>query len=80
MATASSSAVSDAHPRPPEIATAAEGCPAAADAAAAKDGGGGGGGGGGNKSKKRVRLFILDMSTRTSDRILEPQREREGRI
>jgi hypothetical protein len=38
------------------------------------------GGSGGNKSKKRARLFELDMSTTMSDRILEPQREREGRI
>ena len=39
-----------------------------------------GNGSGGNKSKKRARLFKLDMSMTTSDRILEPQREREGRI
>ena len=57
------------------IATVAEGHPAAADTATAKDGGGSG-----NKSKKRVRLLELDMSTKTSDCILEPQREREGRI
>ena len=39
MATASSSVVPDAHLRPPEIAMAAEGRPAAANVAAAKDGG-----------------------------------------
>lgn len=70
--TVSSSTASDAHPRPPEIATTAEGRPAAPGAAAAE-------GGGGNKSKKRARLFELDMSTTTSDRILEREREREGR-
>ncbi len=74
-ATAFLSAAPDTHPRPPEIATAAEVRPAAADVAAAKDGGSGG-----NKSKKRARLFELDMSTTMSNRILEPQREREGRI
>ena len=67
------------YPRPPKIATAAEGCPAAADAATAEDDGSGGDSGG-NRSKKRARLFKLDMSMTTSDRILEPQREREGRI
>ena len=76
-ATASSPAASNAHPHLPEIATAAEGRPAAADMTAAKDGGGGGSG---NKLKKRARLFELDMSTTLSDRILQPQREREGRI
>jgi hypothetical protein len=61
-ATVSSSAASNVHPCPPEIATVAEGHPAAADVAAAEDGGGGGSGG--NKSKKTARLFELDMSTR----------------
>ena len=78
MVTASSSVASDAHPRLPKIAMAAEGHPATANAAAAKDGGGSGSGG--NKSKKRARLFKLDMSTMTSDCILEHQREREKRI
>ena len=72
------SAASDAHQHPPEIVMAAEGHPAAANAVAAKDGGGSGSGG--NKSKKRARLFKLDTSTTMSDRILERQREREGRI
>jgi hypothetical protein len=66
------------HPHPFDIATAAEEHPDAADAAAAKDSGGSGSGG--NISKKWARLFKLDMSTTTSDCILECQREREERI